>query len=111
MDVLRIVVQLAHRYLVRTPVVLRALPIDLLRARPALERAEHDHRPARPSCETVPARVALDAVDLVERRVERGCHELVHRGRVIAFNDMRRVAVAAKELLELLAADTGQDGR
>ena len=40
--------QLGHRHLVRAPVVLGLLAVDLLRSRPALRRAQDDHRPVRP---------------------------------------------------------------
>src|SRR5947199_8264238 len=46
-DVFRVLVHLAHRDLVRSPVVFRPLAIDLLRTRPSLWGAQHDHWPTR----------------------------------------------------------------
>src|SRR5262249_57707544 len=42
----RVFVHLAHRHLVRAPVILGALAIDFFRARPALRSTDTDHRPA-----------------------------------------------------------------
>ena len=55
----RVLVHLAHRHLVRAPVVLGALAVDLLRAGPALGCAQHDHRPARALREAVSRASAL----------------------------------------------------
>ena len=107
---LGIVVHLAHRHLVRAPVALGALAVDLLRAGPALGRAQHDHRPARPLRHAVTGRLGLDRRDLGEDGVERRGHQLVHRLRIVALDEIRRVAVAAEELLELLVADAGEHG-
>ena len=51
-----ILVHLAHRHLMRAPVVLGALAIDLFRTGPALGCAEHDHRPAGAFLETISTR-------------------------------------------------------
>ncbi len=68
----RVLVHLPHRHLVRAPVVLGALAVDLLRAGPALGRAQHDHGPAGTPGEAVATRIGLDAagsraIDRVER--------------------------------------------
>ena len=44
-------------------------------------------------------------------RVQRGRHQLVHLRRVVPLDEIRRVAVAAEQLVQLLVADAGQDGR
>ena len=106
----RVLVHLAHRHLVRAPVTLGTLAVDLLRAGPPLGRAEHDHRPAGAPGEAVAARVGLDAPDLADDGVERAGHEPVHRGRVVPLDEVGRVAVAAEELVQLLVADPRQDG-
>ena len=107
--VLGLVVHLAHRHLMRAPVILGLLAVDFLRAGPALGRAQHDHRPARALAGAVPARVGLDALDLVDDGVKRGRHELVHLFGVVAFDEIRRVAVAAEQLVQLLVADARED--
>ncbi len=47
-------VHVAHRHLMRAPVVLALLAVDELRTRPALGRAQHDHRPRRALPESLP---------------------------------------------------------
>src|SRR5215831_20679230 len=47
LDVFRVLVHLAHRDLMRSPVAFRPLAIDLLRTRPSFRSAQHDHRPTR----------------------------------------------------------------
>ena len=54
---------------------------------------------------------ALDLGDLVEAAVERGGELLVHRRRVVALDQVGRVAVAAQQVEQLLARDAGQHGR
>ena len=105
----RVLVHRPHRHLVRAPVVLGAPAVDLLRAGPALGRAQHDHRPARAFRETVASRVRLDALDLADDRVQGGGHELVHRLRVVSLDEIRCVPVATEQLVQLLMADPGQD--
>jgi hypothetical protein len=51
----------------------------------------------------VRARVVLDAADLGDRGVERRGHELVHLHRVVALDEVRRVAVAAEQRFQLVA--------
>ena len=92
----------AHRHLVRAPVALLPLAVDLLGAGPALRRAHDDHRPDRAFRKSVLPRVGLDVPDLADHRLERRGHELVHDRRVVAFDEMRRVAVSAKQRLKLL---------
>ena len=103
-----VLVHLAHGHLVGSPVILGALAVDLLGARPALGRAQDDHRPARARREAIPARVALDAPDLFGHRVEGGRHELMHRPGVVPLHEVGGVAVAAEEVLQLLVADAGE---
>ena len=56
-----------HRHLVRAPVTFGLLAIDLLRAGPALGRAEDDHGPERPLGEAILAGIGLDRLDLGRR--------------------------------------------
>src|ERR1041384_6093142 len=55
-----IAVHLAHRDLVRAPVILDAFAVDLFWAGPAPGPPEHDHRPARPLDATAASRVGLN---------------------------------------------------
>ena len=110
-DVLGMAAHRAHRHLVRAPVALFPLAVDLLGTGPALRRPHDDHRPDWALGESILPRIRLDAANLADHRFERGGHELVHHRRVIAFDEMRRVAVSAKKRLELLMTDPRQHGR
>ena len=101
----------AHRHLMRPPVALLPLAVDLLGAGPALRRAHDDHRPDRAFRKSFLPRVSLDVPDLADHGFERGRHEFVHHRRVIPFDEMRRVAVSAKERFELLVTDPRQHCR
>ena len=57
------------------------------------------------------AGVALDAADVVQRLVERAGQALVDQRRVIAFDEMRFVAVAVQQLEQLGASDARQQRR
>jgi len=105
--VVGLVEELGQRHLVRPPAALDGLAVHFPGAGPALGRAQHDHRPARAAgpVEAVRARVGLDPRDLVEHGVERGGQLLVHALRIVAGDEVRRVAVAAEELVKLVVAD------
>ena len=101
----------AHRHLMRPPVAFLPLAVDLLRAGPALRRPHDDHRPGRTPREAVGARITLDAPDLVDRLCQRLGHQLMHRPRIVALDEKRRIAIAAHEEFELLARDACEHGR
>ena len=44
-----------------------------------------------------------------DRAVERSRHLLMHGDRLIALDEMRRISIAAKEVIEFLVADPSQD--
>jgi hypothetical protein len=71
-DVFGLLVHFAHRHLVRAPGILGAFAVNFLGARPALGRAQNNHRPARALDAAVLARGALDALDFTDGLVERG---------------------------------------
>ena len=80
--------------------------------RPALGRAQHDHRPVRPrDAATAAARVALDLANLVDAVLHRRGHGLVHAVVVGAFDEVRRPAVAAHQALQLLVRNARQQRR
>ena len=106
----RVFMHLAHGDLMGAPVSLGSLAIDFLRAGPPFGRAEHDHRPERALAEAIPARVGLDPFDLTNHGIQRGRHEVVHLPRIIPFDEVRRIAITAKKVIELFVADPGQDG-
>ena len=112
--VLRGVPRVGQRHLVSAPGVLDRLAVDHGGTGPALRRAQDDHRPARP-LGVARGRPGLDAGDLVQHRVERLRHPLVHQERVLAVeatgDDVGRVAIAAHEVEQLALRDPGEDRR
>src|SRR5262249_60682238 len=80
-------------HLRRPPVILGALAVDLLWARPALGRAKHDHRPPGSAVEAVSTRISFDALDLAYHSVQRCCHQLVHLLGLASLDEVGRVAV------------------
>jgi hypothetical protein len=80
-----VLAQVGQRHLVRTPVALGALAVHLLRAGPALRRAQTIIGQAGRS--TVPARRSraerLDVLDLVQRSSSAVGHRLVRGGVVL----------------------------
>ena len=111
LDVSLVAADIRHRHLVRAPRALDRLAVDLLRARPALRRAQDDHRPARPFGRLARARRLLDPGDVVERVVERGGELAVHVRGVVAGDEQRPVAVALEERDELVLGDAREHGR
>ena len=111
LDVPGLLRHLGHRDLVRAPVVLGLLAVDLLRAGPALRGLHDDHRPRRALGVAVLARVLLDPLDVGDRGVHRPGHLLVDVGGVGALDPVRLVAVADEQALQLLARDARHDGR
>ena len=99
---------LPHRHLMGSPIALGPPAIDLLRAGPALRRAQHDHGPARPLREAVLPRLGLDALNVRDDALKRGGHELVHLLRLISLDKVGCVAIATEELVQLLMTDAGQ---
>jgi hypothetical protein len=53
----------------------------------------------------------LDCFDLLHNRVECKSHELVHLGRVVTFDEIRRVTVTAKERFQFVMRNARQHGR
>ena len=53
----------------------------------------------------VALRVGFDALQIEDDAIERGRHELVHRVRIAAFDEVRLVAVATEQMIELFVAD------
>ena len=108
---LRVAAHRAHWHLMRPPVALLPLAVDLLGTGPALRRAHDDHRPDRAFRKSFLPRVSLDAADLADHGFERSRHELVHDGRLMPFDKMRRVSVSTKKRFKLLVTDPRQHCR
>src|SRR5205814_2180991 len=54
------------------------------------------------------ARLRLDGPDFTDDHVQRLRQELVHRGRVVALDEVRRVAVTAHQGFQLVMVDAGE---
>ena len=112
---LLVVAYAGERHLVRAPGALDGHAVDLARARPALRRPQHDHRPARPGHVAAVARGGLDLLDPVERVVERRGEALVHRPRLFAVeaarDEQRLPPVPLEERDELVLRDPREDRR
>ena len=99
------------RHLMRAERPLDLPPVHDLRPGPALGRVEHDHRPAR-ALRTLPrAGGLLDLPDLLDGGIKRGGHRLVHQRGFVPLDEIGRPAIAAQQLLQLLARDAGEDRR
>ena len=82
------------RHLVGAPIPLRLEPVHSLRSGPAFGTAQDDHRPLRADDFLAGPGHLLDRCDFFQHRVEGRRHQLVHRRRDVAFDEMRLVAVA-----------------
>ena len=83
--------------------------VDHLRSGPALRRIEHDHWPAPPRGVVIVTGVMLDAANVLDHVVQRSSHELMHRLRLVTFDEIRRPAAATDKLFQLLVIDAGQN--
>ena len=106
------VAHLGERHLVRAPGALGRQPVDQLRAGPALRRAQHDHRPARPRRSLVARARAAGS-----RRSRRATSSSVAAISpcisvgVRALDEPRRVAVALEQRPQLVAGDPREHRR
>ena len=117
-QVRRVGADLGQGHLVRAPGAFHRVPVHLGRAGPALRGAHDDHRPAwpwpaavRPAA--VPAgagraRLALDLPDPGQDVVQHAGQLGVHVLRVGPGDELRRVAVAAQQRVQLRFGDPGQ---
>jgi hypothetical protein len=77
----------------------------------APELADVDHRPLRASAVVTCPRAVLDLPYLRDDRLQRGGHQSMHRFRLVAFDEMRPVAVPFEQTRELFLADPREHGR
>ena len=96
----------------RAPEAFDLEPVDLLRTRPALRAAQHDHGPSGPLAMRAPvASALLDGADARERNIQRIHHLRVHFFGIFAFDKQRLVPVTLKEIADLLVAHAPKHGR
>ena len=112
--------QFGKRYLMRTPRAFGFQAVDFFWPRPAFGTSQNDHRPLRTLCVVSStrcrlfrcvARFALNRFDFSDAGVENARHQLVHRFGVVAFHEVRRVAVADEKAFQFVAADARQNCR
>ena len=72
-------------------------------------RAEDDHRPGRPLHDALGTSVRPDLLDLGDHRVEHSRQLLVDRRRLVSLDEVRLVAHALEELLQLVLGDAGEE--
>ena len=100
--------RVGKRHLVRAEGAFDLPAVDDFRSGPSLRRRENDHRPARTRDVAANASVLLDRCDLFHCHVERGSHRFVHRRWLVPLDEIRRPPVTAKQLLQFLAGDAGE---
>ena len=110
-DMVRVLRIDEQRHLVGAESALDLQAVDDLRPRPALGRAEHDHRPTRPRGVATVACIVMELVNLGDGLVQGGRHQLVHRFRVVTLHKVRRPAAAPQVLLQLLGLDPREHRR
>ena len=85
--------------------------INFLRTGPTFGSPQDDHRPTWALRQTIHASIPLDRPDLRTDLIQCGCHQLVHRLRVVPFHEVWRIPVPPKQLFQLLVTDAGKNCR
>ena len=98
-------------HLVRAERTLDGFAVDDFRPRPALGRAQHDHRPLDVAEVLARTGAALDVVNFLNDSVQRLGHLLVHRQRVVALDKIGLPRAAEEEMFEFLVRHAAKDGR
>ena len=106
--------EIGDRHLVGPPGPFDGLAVDEFRPRPSLGRAKDDHGPARTlhGCRlALCPGLALKVANARQDRIERAGKALMHDVRIVAFDEMRFVAVAAQQIGQLRPSDPRQHRR
>ena len=108
----RIFVHLSQRHLMGAPEALDLVTVDLFGTAPPFGAAQDHHRPPRPlDLGPGSARLLLDTTDFPYAVFEGRRHRLMHSGRIGALHEIRLVAIAAEQRLQLVMRDAGEDWR
>src|SRR5207302_8163794 len=83
-------------HLMRTPGILGRFAVDHLWTSPALRRAQDDHRPGWERRVPLLARAILNAMDIMDSRLQFGRHQLVHGLWLMSLNKIWFISVAPK---------------
>src|SRR5262245_8353823 len=95
------------------PEAFRFQTVDFLWSRPAFGCLENDHGPRGGTVRRSFACVGLRVANVVKNAVERCGHQPVHCRRIIAFNEVRLVAVTdeqAEQFLDRYPRENGWSG-
>src|SRR5437773_7509990 len=103
--------EIGERHLMRAKRPFDRFTVNGLRPRPSLLRAQNDHGPPRTPANTLGACIDLYLPNFGDHGVERSGHREMHRTRLVAFNEMRGIAIANEQRLELLPRDASKHGR
>src|SRR6185503_5788967 len=95
----------------RPPGPLDLVALDFFRTGPSFRRPQHDHRPSRTDWIVRRARGFLNRANLTNRPIEGRRHLLMHLGRFAPLDEVWGVAVAVKQRLEFLMADSREQRR
>src|SRR5271169_1666369 len=109
-QVLWMLCKIRDRNLMCSPGIFDWLAIDDLWPGPAFGSAQNNHRPSRKRRAASAASRLLDGMNLVEDGVQRLRHEWMHRLRIVAFDEIRFVAIAGKQLRKLFVGQPGEHG-
>src|SRR5262245_66260240 len=95
----------------RAPEAFGLLAVNFFWPRPSFWRTQNDHAAERTLALTIAKRSCLNALDILNNRIKRGRHELVHFFRLVALDEIRSVAVAAEQVVQLVVTDPSEHAR
>src|ERR1700733_7615911 len=87
------------------------MSVNLFGPRPALGGTKNNHRPARTSGISSRAGMLLDRTNLQNALLQCRSHLLVHRKRLVAFDEVRFVAVSDQKRFQLIMRNAREDCR
>ena len=82
----------------RAPRAFHLFAVHKFRSSPALRSTQNDHGPDWKARRFFAAGLVLGGVNLFDHRVERGCHELMHRFWIMPFHEVGFISIASEEL-------------
>ncbi len=98
-----------HGNLVRPPGAFHLVAIYLFRSCPSFRRAKDDHGPARTRGIAGCAGVLLEGTNLEDTLLQGGSHFLMHRRRVVAFDEVRFVAVPDQQRFQFFVRNAREN--
>src|ERR1041385_1876275 len=104
-------VHVTERHLMRAKGALDWFAVDHLWPRPSFWRPQDNHRPARTFTCAFATRVFLDRFYLRNDAVECRGHELMHFGGIVAFDEVRLIAITPKKGIQFRVRDARQQRR